>query len=576
MTTHFSVTNEYLKFLFDNKHLNIFNLVRLLKNNTSSDEILIDVSLIPNIYQESIAISFISFLNVYSKLIPNHQKSASLFYSEIRPFIIDKLDKNDGVLIDKDIVLFELKQLKPQQDKQKDPHYIKNIRGAVLLSLVQDLIELDCLGNNIPIFDKKSPLLLHSASSFLNNEDNALMMWKVLESWEVEYEREYKAEINRRIKKTLQEKKALGVLINKQVQQSTERNKLVSFIDELQSKIGISKGIYTTPNNLHIWFIDDQQANGWFKLIESMVPNSNIEITPLSGVKDVIEYLKLYSINTKVEIPDLAMVDLRLSGSDQVVENYKSHDLSGFEVVDLLRKQWPGLPIMISSASSKLWNMEKAIERGAVAYWRKSDEVSDYENAVLTAFDINFQYIEKLTLTLKMAEYKYVFRIVESLRVIVKTLVIKSDSLQRCIENYANELEQKTTWMCWRKTSEIKVKDSLFLGIMEIFNEIESILWNRNNNSLILVPDKQVKSSSSLDKQIINDTLDHMDRKYEINGVALKERYEKCKNIRNKLPIIHGSEGANDIKHATLIDIETSLLIIWCILNELKLKNNSL
>ncbi|PSW29219.1 hypothetical protein C9J19_07865 [Photobacterium phosphoreum] len=574
MTTNFIVTNEYLKFLFDNNHLNIFNLVRLFKNNTGSDEIALDIRHIPNLYQEAIAVNFISFLNIYKKLIPTQQQSASLFYSGIEPYILDKLDKKDGVLLEDGFILFELENLSPQKDKKQDPHVIKNIRGAVLLSLVQDLLELGSIGNNIPIFDKKSPLLLHSASSFLNNEDNALMMWKVLESWEVEYEHQYKAEINRRIQKSLQEKRALGLLINKQVQQSFERKQLLNFIVQLQSNIDIPSKIYITIDNLHIWFIDDQQANGWFKLIESMVPNSKIEITPFSGVEDVTEYLKLYSINTAIDIPDLAMVDLRLSDSDQVVESYKSQDLSGFKVVDLLRKQWPGLPIMISSASSKLWNMEKAIERGAVAYWRKSDEVSDYEgeNAILTAFDINFQYIDKLTLTLKMAEYKYVFRIVECLRVIVKTLVIKSDSLQRCIENYANELEQKTTWMCWQKTSEIKVKDSLFLGIMEIFNEIESILWDRNNNSLILVPDKKVKSSGSLDKQIINDTLDYMDRKYEINGVALKERYEKCKNIRNKLPIIHGSEGANDIQHATLIDIETSLLIIWCVLNELKLK----
>lgn len=572
MAFNLKLNAGHLTFLFDkNDHLNIFNLVRLFKSNKDNQEIIIDVSEISTQHQESIAVKFTVFLNLYAKLVSSHQNTASLIYSNITPELIDKLNEKSTFIQDNKTLIFELNCQSSQKENPKDPHFVKNARGAVLLSLVQDLLDSGRVGNQISIFDEKSPLRLHSASDFLHNKENALMMWNVLKIWETEHEQAYKEEINRRIHQSLIAKKELSRLSSQLTKQVSLNKSFALFIEVLQSKIGLQKDIYLSTDNLEIWFVDDQHANGWLKLMERIIPDSNVNLKPLSGVEDVNLTISSSS-SMSFNIPDLALVDLRLSDSDQLVESYNAHDLSGFKVVDLLLKKWSGLPIMITSASSKLWNMEKAIERGAVTYWRKSDEVVDYEckNSVLTAFDINLQFIEKLTLTIKRARYKYVFRIVESLSSKVKLLAIKSSSLQRCIEHYAIELEQKTSWMCWKKTDEIKINDSLYLGVMEIFNEIEPLLWNSEGKNLILNPSKKATiSSNNTDNQVINHTLDFLDTKYGITGISLTSRYEKCKSIRNKLPSIHGSEAANDVKHATLVDIETTLLIVWCLLNEL-------
>ncbi|MCL1093665.1 response regulator [Shewanella kaireitica] len=567
------LNNSHVKFLFDrNENFNVFNLVRLLRDNKNSDELILDISGMETRHQELIVGKFSVFLYLYMKLITISQHSATLIVSKVHSSLIDIVCTRDRAIEEDNTLIFELQHLIPQKNNNKNPHFVKNIRGAVLLSLVQDLIDIEKVGGQVLIFNEKSPLLLHAASDFLNNEENALMMWEVLNAWEVEHEQGYKAEINRRIQLSLKAKKELDILLKELSRGSSTNNTLSNFIGQMQSNIGLPKNIYTSTQNLKIWFVDDQHANGWYKLIKNSIPDTNVEVTALNGVEDVKHCLELSSFKGVGIIPDLALVDLRLSESDQVVESYDAEELSGFSVVDLLLGCWRGLPIMITSASSKLCNMEKAIERGAVAYWRKSDEVYDCgsKNAVLTAFDINLQFIEKLTQALKRARYKFVFRIVENLRIKVKPLAIKYSSLQRCIENYTTELEQKTSWMCWQKTCDTKINDSLYLGVMELFNEIEPLLWNRGSENLVFDPSKKIRfKSQSTDSQLINDSLDFLDSKYEITGIGLKSHYEKCKSIRNKLPIIHGSAAAKNVKHASLADIEISLLIVWCLLNEL-------
>ena len=567
MTYELELTNKHIKFLFDdNENLNIFNLVRLFKSNINDYEISLNITGIKAEYQELIASNFSAFLTLYVKLIQSSQDSASFIYSEIRESLINKLQTEDGVIEEQGTFIYQYQ--KPQEDKGRSPHFVKNIRGAVLLSLVQDLLDNGAVGNKISIFDETSPLRLHSASTFLYNAENALMMWTVLDAWETEHEAEYKAEINRKIQESLKAKKELKSLAKKKL---VDRS-FIAFIEDLQLKIGLPNSIYSSPNSLQVWLVDDQHANGWYKLYTKMVPDSNVDITAFSCVDDINQQLHLSSFDNDFVVPDLALVDLRLSNSDQVIETYKAKDLSGFEVVYLLLDSWPGLPIMIASASSKLWNMEKAIEKGAVAYWRKSDEIGESvgDNAVLTAFDISLQFTEKFTLALQRVSYKYIFRIVESLIEKVSSGALKDSCFHCCIENYALELTQKTAWMCWKKTSDVKIIDSLLMGVMEIFNEIQPLLLNQKNNKLVVDPSVVIQPiGRNSDTQVINKTLDFLNEKYNIMGIDLASRYEKCKSIRNKLPIVHGSETTNDFKHATLEDIETALLIVWCLLNEL-------
>lgn len=570
------LNSSHINFLFDEEDcFNIFNLVRLLPINAEGNEFSIDVCSLDKKFQISIVSRFAAFLNIYSAIRPNSQKYASLKYSKVDQKVIDVIDKKQDVLQDVKTLIFDINSNSYQKDPQ-DPHYVKNVRGAILLSLVQDLLSIGSLKKDYTIFDERSPILLHSASAFLNNEENAKMVWRILEAWDNGDKSKIRTELNSRINVSQKAQRGLGSSTIQFTRKLSDNITFSHLVSSLQGKINLPKSIYIDKDKINIWFVDDQQANGWYKLINGIIPNSHFDIIALNGKDDVNLLLQLTEKDSGFEVPDLALVDLRLTSCDQDREKYNAQDLSGFEVVDLLLNQWAGLSVMITSASSKLWNMEKAIEKGAVAYWRKSDEIlsSETDSSVLTAFDIHVQFIEKLVGALSRVKYKYIFRIVAIIRENIKPFDTRYKFLQLSIENYFQDLVQKTSWMCWNKASETKTNDSLCLGVMEIFNEIENMLWNADTGDLNLVPNKKVQHrSENSDSQIINDTLDFMDKKYEITGLGLLCHYEKFKRIRNKLSTIHGSESAQDVKHAKIEDIEFSLLIIWSLLNELKINN---
>ncbi|CAH1557877.1 hypothetical protein [Vibrio rotiferianus] len=574
MSYPFKLNNSHIGFLFDDDdYFNVFNLVRILKNDADWGELFIDVCDLDSKYQSSIVSKFSSFINVYSSIKKIDIKCASLMYSNVDQKMIDIMSEKQEFIQDNKTLIFDI-NISSHKNNPKDPHYVKNVRGAILLSLVQDLMSVGKFGDKVTIFDKRSPILLHSASSFLHNEENAKIMWQMLNYIESEDRFKNRAEINRRINVSLRERRELITSLSLVTRKLSDDSTLNYLVDCLKKKLDLPRNIYLDKNKINLWFVDDQQANGWFRLMSSMIPSSHIEIKPLNGKGDVEMLLALAAKTKDFEIPDLALVDLRLTSSDDQVEKYNPQDLSGFEVVKRLLDEWVGLSVMIASASSKLWNMEKAIEKGAVAYWRKSDELlsNEIESPILTAFDIHSQFVVKLMVALERVKYKYIFKIMEIIRSAAKSLGSSHKSLQLAIENYFRDIEQKTVWMCWTKTSETKINDSLCLGVMEIFNELENILWDPDTDKLILFPNKKVqRRKKNTDSKVINDTLDCMDNKYGIGGFGLLSQYEKFKGIRNKLPTIHGSHSGQDIKHATIINIETSLLIIWSLLRELNL-----
>lgn len=574
MSNEFKLNSNHTKFIFDNEDgLNIFNLLRVIRDYTKENEIFFDICGLTENQQSLILSKFPYFLRIYDVIVTSNKKSeVSVRYSNVNERILKSLcDKND-LIQDNDVLIFDVESCSKEEDIQ-DPHFVKNVRGAVLLSLVQDLLELRTIKKTFSLFDENSPILLHAASLFLFNKENAKMVWDILERWD--NETSDNIEINKRIYESLVAIKGLKALSEKCSKNSFYDFGFKSLFESLVSSFDLKSDIYYLDGKINLWLIDDQYANGWLKLIVNLISDPLFNIESFGSKDDVHQQLEFISKYDLTSTPDLALVDLRLDSSDVGVEAYSAHDLSGFKVVDMLLRQWSGLSIMIASASSKLWNMEKAIQKGAVAYWRKSDEVTSEatESAILTAFDIHIQFIDKFSTAIKKMEYKHVFKIVENIRFEVKSLDYSYNPLKVAVENYVDDLGQKTSWMCWRKESNIKINDSLFLGITEIYNEIENCLWTPATGKLVLVPEQSVqKTDDTSDKKIINDTLDYIDRKYEIRGKALKGYYEKNKGIRNKLPIIHGSESKRDAKHAELIDIESSLLIIWCLIIELKRK----
>ena len=145
----------------------------------------------------------------------------------------------------------------------------------------------------------------------------------------------------------------------------------------------------------------------------------------------------------------------------------------------------------------------------------------------------------------------------------------KSSPLERAISYYVNDLFNRVSWMLWQRQNESRVIDSLFLGIMEIFNEIEPYLWASDSRELTLHPTKNVSSvKEKTDKKVINDTLQYFDEVNRVGGKGLLGSYETCKNVRNNLPVIHGSSDGK-ITHSKIEHIELGLFLIWFLMTKL-------
>ena len=573
MKKKLEIEQEHFKFIInDNDALNIFNILRLMRSYCDENTIEIDVSAIKQELQVLIAYKLPAILNLYN-FIHGKKLYAQLFFSNIDENTLNIIEEKFSAIVECDSILLSNDDSKNTASCRTDPHFVKNIRGAALLSLTHDLLSAGSIRKkNFPLFDHRSPINLHSASTFLNNEANAETMWKILHGFEnIESQDNLKA-INRKIESGHHKKNELQSLTNNVISSLNKGSNHEYFIGLIKTHFALPEHIFTKTTELEIWLVDDQQANGWFELLSNLLSGLKVNIKAFTDIEAVLCQIKLHEI-ISLRSPDIAFIDLRLLSNEENEKNYNASDLSGFEVVDLLLKKWPSLSIMIASASSKLWNMEKAIEKGAVAYWRKSDEslgCTDYK-AILTAFEIHFHFFEKFKVCIERCKFQYVFKVMHSLKAEIHPYRSNLIALTHALDRFDIELEQKVSWMCWTKSSEERVRDSLLLNVMEIFNELENDLFDKSTDALIIDPSVTIQSSSRLeDKKIINKSLEYLDNKYQIRGIDLKSMYESCKSVRNKLPSIHGSEAEKNVKHASVDNIETCLLIIWCLIKELK------
>ena len=571
MTSSIIINQKHCKFLFDkSNNFNVFNLTRLCKQLQLSEGITVDISRLEEVKQQRI-ISKLEYFSTHCIKLLNHEDKLITF--------ITKLDEQEVESLTSKLTLetfYEEPQIifQPTNIEVKskyDPHQIKNIRGAVLLSLVHDLLKLQKLDNQISLFDETSPILLHSASDFLHSTDNALVMWQVLEKWTEEHNKSYRAEVNPRMNSSSNAKKSLKQNI-KNVLRDTDIS-TIGFKHLLENEAinaGFSHCDYRWNTKITLWFVDDQAENGWKNLMSNLLEEFEIELICCNSVEDLKMTIDLAN-QKAITKPDLALVDLRLSENDLTFESYEGADLSGFSALKQLLTDWPSLPVIIASASNKIWNLEKAIENRATGYWRKSEDIHESvnHNAIITAFDIYDQLVKKLEQAVSKMKFRNIFVLAKLIEAESVKKKFKSSPLERAFSYYLNDLVNKVLWMIWQKQDEGRVIDSLFLGIMEIFNEIEPYLWASDTQKLSLHPTKNVKAvKGKIDKRIINDTLQYFDEVNKVGGKGLLGSYETCKNVRNNLPVIHGSSDGK-ITHSKIEHIELGLFLIWFLMTKL-------
>ena len=123
-----------------------------------------------------------------------------------------------------------------------------------------------------------------------------------------------------------------------------------------------------------IILIDDQSSNGWADIFQYMIygnKNKNfVSIEPEKGLQSIEKYYnEVISEYIKINKPHIILLDLRLKKEKSNSMNID--ELSGVIVLNCIRQDYPGIPVIMTTASNKSLVYEEIQRLGADAYWTK-------------------------------------------------------------------------------------------------------------------------------------------------------------------------------------------------------------
>lgn len=169
-----------------------------------------------------------------------------------------------------------------------------------------------------------------------------------------------------------------------------------------------------------ILYVDDQANDGWAEVIQRMVygksggdlfevivPKKEEGFDPKRLADEIIEKVR--------EGVDLLILDLRLQG--EADKNLALSEVSGMKVLSILRERDLPCPILITTASNKVWTYKETLAQGAMAYWIKQGldadnsveaTVENYQSLLRTIYWLCFhkdiQLLYSLAKTIKHLE----------------------------------------------------------------------------------------------------------------------------------------------------------------------------
>jgi len=175
--------------------------------------------------------------------------------------------------------------------------------------------------------------------------------------------------------------------------------------------------------SIKILHIDDQWADGWGEIFSKIIylnskpiPTDKIpqsykfndffrSIKPSEcSVEQLEENFKnsVKQIKEKNFDYDLVLLDLRLLERDNQRDNEDVANLSGAIFLRLFREDFKGVPVLMTTASNKIWSYEELMKLGADAYWMKEgiDNYFSTEESLIN-------YCKFLNLVEKMTSESY-------------------------------------------------------------------------------------------------------------------------------------------------------------------------
>lgn len=196
--------------------------------------------------------------------------------------------------------------------------------------------------------------------------------------------------------------------------------------------------------------IDDMAHHGWKSILEMAVIKESNCLDVAVNYEEALEKIK--------SVWDIIFLDMRFSESDFSVDNFNNY--SGFRLLKEIRKNFDSInfctPIILITASNKIWNIDAFQENGIDGFYIK--EHPDYR-------------FDKQTSRNNL----------ENLQNVFKTLIIKGQN-KREVWTLCNSIIQKVHASSYFKTQEktyVNIKnriiDKIKLGYYQLFQNQTSL-----------------------------------------------------------------------------------------------------
>jgi len=161
-----------------------------------------------------------------------------------------------------------------------------------------------------------------------------------------------------------------------------------------------------------ILYVDDDAEKGWYEILCKILSDINdIDVVDYLGddLKLVSQDEIINRTTCKVQENDIDIVilDFRLHPDDFVVTNIKN--VTGFKLLQNIKKINPGIQVIIFSATTKIWNLQALQEAGADGFIIKESPENSFDPSFTT------QTIESFKSTIAKCLRNYFLKIIFSL-----------------------------------------------------------------------------------------------------------------------------------------------------------------
>lgn len=233
-------------------------------------------------------------------------------------------------------------------------------------------------------------------------------------------------EINDDIDKQKSEKKETSGIIaelsNEQFRKIKDKEDLQQTIEEYRAKLSnifaalnsdfFKENLPVIDREVRVLQIDDQAEQGWAEIFQYIIyrgilsPNFRYLVPSKSYVNEIGNFyeeknedntLKKDCVKKVIEDfnPSLILLDFRLF--DETNRSIDIENVSGKILLEKIRHDFKSIPVIMTSASNKIWTYEKLIKLGADGFWIK--EGLDEQRTVSETVENYKRFLELVSIT---------------------------------------------------------------------------------------------------------------------------------------------------------------------------------